>query len=132
MRRVLAVCAAIEIAAGAALMIAPALVVMLLFGAVQESAVAPVGRVTGIAMLALGVACLPGQSSPQGTASAFRGLLAYNLLIPAYLAYLATVGGVGGVLLWPTIGLHIAIAAALVWTRRARPAANFGGQQRGR
>jgi hypothetical protein len=45
-------------------------------------------------------------------------MLAYNMLIALFLAYLSIVEHIGGVLLWPAVALHVAVAASLVWTSR--------------
>jgi hypothetical protein len=42
-----------------------------------------------------------------------------NALIALYLAYLGMVGHFWGVLLWPAVALHTAVALLLVWTWRA-------------
>ena len=47
-------------------------------------------------------------------------MLAYNVLIALYLAYLGTAGHRGGVLLWPGVGLHAVVALGLVWTGRSK------------
>jgi hypothetical protein len=45
-------------------------------------------------------------------------MLTYNVLIALYLAYLGTVGHLGGVLWWPAVALHTVVALLLVWTWR--------------
>ena len=48
-------------------------------------------------------------------------MLAYNVLIAAFLAYLFASEHIGGVLLWPAVVLHAVVASLLIWTgRRAR------------
>ena len=56
----------------------------------------------------------------QSDSAAFRPMLAYNVLIALYLAYLGTAGHRGGVLLWPGVGLHAVVALGLVWTGRSK------------
>lgn len=60
MTRVLILAAVAEAATGAALLIVPSLVGRLLFGEELAGVAIPVARVTGIALIALGVACWPG------------------------------------------------------------------------
>ena len=60
MKRVLILAAVGEILTGAALLIVPSLVGRLLFGEGLTGVAVPVARVTGIALIALGVACWPG------------------------------------------------------------------------
>ena len=76
------------------------------------------GRVAGVSLLALGVACWPGRQRAESGAPAFRAMLIYNVLIALYLAYLGTVRHLAGVLLWPGVALHAVVALLLVWTWR--------------
>ena len=66
MKKVLLLAAISEIATGLALLIVPALVGRLLFGAELSGVAIPVARVLGIALVALGVACWPGRSARCG------------------------------------------------------------------
>jgi hypothetical protein len=107
-----------EAVMGLALLVYPAIVVRLLLGAAIASLDDPaavglvVGRVTGIALIALGVSCWP-----EGTALA--GMLTYSALMTLYLAYLGLGGVWVGVLLWPAVALHAALSALLfrMWLR---------------
>ena len=47
-----------------------------------------------------------------------RAMLVYNLLIALFLVYLFAVGHIGGVLLWPGVALHAAMALLLFWAWR--------------
>jgi len=106
------------VATGLALLVYPPIVVHLLLGAAIAGLDAPaavgivIGRVTGIALIALGVSCWPG-----GTALA--GMLTYSTLVTLYLAYLGVDGVWVGVLLWPTVVLHavLSVLLARVWLR---------------
>ena len=60
MKRVLVLAAVSEAATGVALLIVPSLVGQLLFGEELTGIAMTVARVTGIALIALGVACWPG------------------------------------------------------------------------
>jgi hypothetical protein len=60
MNRALIFAAVAEAATGAALLIVPSLVGRLLFGEGLTGVAIPVARVTGIALIALAVACWPG------------------------------------------------------------------------
>jgi hypothetical protein len=46
-------------------------------------------------------------------------MLAYNALIALYLAYCGVMEHFAGLLLWPGIGLHAAVALWLLWASRA-------------
>ncbi|HVP29324.1 MAG TPA: hypothetical protein VMW35_09215 [Myxococcota bacterium] len=106
MKRVLILAAVGEAATGAALLIVPSLVGRLLFGEVLAGVAIPVARVTGIALIALGVACFPG-GSPR------VGMLLYSAAVTLYLAYLGFAGGLGGILLWPAVVLHMTLSVLM-------------------
>jgi Ca2+/Na+ antiporter len=117
-RRILAFAALVEVGTGLVLMIDPAIVVTLLLGAEVSAVATLLGRFFGIALLALGLACWPSRRRAESGLPALRAMLIYNLLIALYLAYLGTVGHLGGLLLWPGVALHAVVALLLVWTWR--------------
>ena len=104
--KLLAIAAIAEIATGLALLAVPPLVGRLLLGAELSGVSIPVARVTGIALLALGVACWPG-------ATALCGMLTYNALATLYLLYLGIRGNWVGPLLWPVVVLHAILTPLL-------------------
>ena len=105
MKRVLILAAVGEAATGVALLIVPSLVGWLLFGEELTGVAIPVARVTGIALIALGVACWPG--------TPLVGMLTYSAAVTLYLAYVGFAGGVSGILLWPAVVLHVILTALL-------------------
>ena len=105
MKKVLILTAVAEAATGAALLIVPSLVGRLLFGEELTGVAIPVARVTGIALIALGVACWPGPP--------LVGMLTYSAAVTLYLAYVGFVGGLTGILLWPAVVLHVILTALL-------------------
>jgi hypothetical protein len=105
MRRVLIFAAVGEAATGLALLIVPSLVGLLLLGEELTGIAIPVGRVAGIALIALGVSCW--------SASPLVGMLTYSSAVTAYLAYLGFAGGLAGVLLWPAVALHLVLSLLL-------------------
>ncbi len=105
MKRVLILTAVGEAATGVALLIVPSLVGRLLFGEELTGVAIPVARVTGIALIALGVACWPGPP--------LVGMLTYSAAVTLYLAYVGFVGGLTGILLWPAVVLHVILTALL-------------------
>ena len=106
MKGVLVLAAVCEVATGLALLIVPSLVGQLLFGADLTGMAIPVARVTGIALIALGVACWPGPP--------LVGMLIYSAVITLYLAYVGSAGGLTGILLWPAVVLHGILTALLI------------------
>ena len=122
LRRTLAFAAIAESATGLALMIDPAIVVRLLLGADIDGTGTLLGRCFGIALLALGVACWPGRARAEFGVQAFYAMLAYNAPIALFLGYLGFVAHEGGILLWPAVALHAAVALLLIGFRtRERP-----------
>ena len=109
----LIVTAAVELATGAALLIAPSLTAGFMLGAGLDSSVAVmVGRVAGAALVSIGLTCwLERDCARNGPRTGLiTGLLAYNISIPALLTYAAVVENVSGIAFWPGIGLHSALA----------------------
>ena len=116
MKKVLTVAAVLEVATGMALLIVPSLVGRLLFGEEFTGIVTPVARVLGIALLALGVCCLPGST-------ALCGMLTYSGLATLYLLYLAIRGEWVGLLLWPVVAVHgiLTVLLARTWFQSRKP-----------
>jgi hypothetical protein len=111
MKILLTVAALAEGATGVALLATPSTVTRLLFGAEIAGAGEIVGRVAGISLIALGVACWPGGAVTQ----ALYGMLVYNLLATLCFIYVGLVGAWVGVLLWPAAAVHGVMTAALAW-----------------
>lgn len=105
MKWALAVSAVAEVATGLALLIVPSLVGQLLLGAELTGAAVTVARVTGIALIALGVACWPG--------TPLLGMLIYSAAVTLYLAYVGISGAATGMLLWPAVVLHAILTVLL-------------------
>ena len=126
-RKVLAFSSVAEVGTALVLMFDPALVVKLLVGADITAIAVVVGRCFGITLLALSVACWPGRGQAEGNAPAARGMLVYNALIALFLAYLFAAEHMSGILLWPAVVLHAAVALLLVWTWRERRSATASG-----
>jgi hypothetical protein len=81
------------------LLVVPSLAGHLLLGAELAGIAVPVARVTGIALIALGVACWPGPP--------LAGMLIYSGVVTPYLAYLGFAGGFTGILLWPVVAFAV-------------------------
>ena len=111
--RLLAFAAITEAATGIALILVPSLVGSLLLGAEFSDVAIIAGRVAGIALIALGVACWPG-----GTATRpLCGMLTYSVLVTFYLLYVAIRGESVGPLLWPVVAVHavLSLLLARIW-----------------
>jgi len=111
MRRVLAVAGVGEIATGLALLLVPSLVGQLLMGQELTGVALPLARVTGIALVGLGVACWPG--------TPLIGMWTYSSAVALYLAYVGLAGGPSGMLLWPAVAVHVTLSIFLTvaWWR---------------
>ena len=105
MKKALVFAAIAEAVTGLALLIVPSLVGQLLLGEKLTGIAIPVGRVAGMALIALGIACWPGPPPV--------GMLTYGTLVAVYLAYLGFAGGLAGVLLWPAVALHFILTTLL-------------------
>src|SRR5512136_702435 len=106
MKRVLVIASISEATTGLALLIVPALVGQLLFSTELTGIALTVARVTGIALIALGVACWPG--------TPLVAMLTYSAAVTLYLAYVGFAGGLTGILLWPAVVLHVILTALLI------------------
>lgn len=114
-RTLLIVTALAESATGVLLLVSPAFVVEVLLGASLEAPAAlVVARIAGAALISLGGACWLARD--DGPSRARRGLvtamLLYNCAAGAVLTTAAVNLRMAGVLMWPAIALHAALA---VW-----------------
>ena len=112
MKRLLTLTAIIEAATGLALIAMPFVVVRLLLNSEISGAALPLGRVAGVALLALGVACwLASNDTPS---SAARGLvsamLLYNIGATLILGAAGLGSGLVGLILWPAVLVHAGMA----------------------
>ena len=105
MKNLLTFAAAAEVATGIALLVVPSLVGQLLLGEELAGVAIPVARVAGITLIALGIACWPGPP--------IVGMLTYSAGVALYLAYLGLADGLGGILLWPAVVVHMILTALL-------------------
>ena len=106
MKKLLPFAAAAEAATGLALLVVPPLVGRLLLGVELSGVSVVIGRVTGIALIALGVAC-------RTARTARCGMLTYSTLASGYLAWLGFRGEWVGPLLWPAVGLYAVMTILL-------------------
>jgi hypothetical protein len=116
MKNVLKFAAIGEAATGLTLLIVPSLVSWLLLGTELTGFSIPIARVTGIALIALGIACWPCAT----VSCALCGMLTYSTLATLYLLYVAIGGQWVGPLLWPAVVLHavLTVLLARLWFKR--------------
>jgi hypothetical protein len=121
-RSLLVLTAVLEAATGVGLLAMPVMVVSLLLGASLESTGALViARVTGAAMLSLGLACWLARDDglTRPGRAIVTAMLVYNVVVAAVLAYAGAVLGLTGIGLWPAAGVHTALAVWCVVSLRS-------------
>jgi hypothetical protein len=121
MKKLLIFAAVSEAAAGLVMLVYPLIVVNLLFAAGITGAGIVMSRLAGISLIALGVACWPGNMAHRG----LFGMLTFGTLAMLYLVYLG-ITGMAGILLWPAVAVHAVLSILLVraWRKEQRtPAA---------
>jgi hypothetical protein len=112
MKTLLVVTAVVEMATGLALVLAPSGVASFLLGSPLDTPAALlVGRVAGVALLALGIACWLARRDEPGRAAAglIAPMLLYNAGVVVFLG-LALGGGLSGIGFWPAVLLHVVLA----------------------
>ncbi len=114
MNRLLTLTALIEAATGFGLIVMPSVVVRLLLGAEISGASIPLGRVAGVGLLALGVACWLASYDAQscGARGLVSAMVLYNLGTVVILGAAGLQSQSVGIALWPAVILHAAMA---VW-----------------
>jgi hypothetical protein len=105
MKKVLILTALAEGMTGLALLLVPSFVGRLLLGEAFTGVGIVSGRVAGIALIALGVACGPGPP--------VAGMLIYSASVALYLAYVGIVVGLTGIVFWPAVVIHLVLAVLL-------------------
>jgi hypothetical protein len=106
--------AAVEAVTGIILILVPSIFGRLLFGTGFPDIARGVARLTGIALLALAIACWPQQRNTLTNASAIRALLTYNLLAALFFCYWRLAYHSAGPLLWLAVAVHGAFAVLFV------------------
>jgi hypothetical protein len=97
---------------GVFLLALPSIVVHLLFGVEISGISLVLGRFGGICLVALSVACWPGNDARWP----FYGMLTYTDLVMIYLLVVGT-GGHAGILLWPAVLAHASLTVLLLLAR---------------
>jgi uncharacterized membrane protein len=108
------VAAVIEAGAGLALLGLPSFTASLLLGTSLDSPTAEsLARVGGAAIVALAIVCWLARRDVHSVASkgVVVALLFYNLAVAGVLAFAAFGLDLHGILLWPAVAFHIAMAA---------------------
>ena len=112
-RFVVGAAAWLEIIVGALFITVPDVLCLFLFGAKPEAIGMPLGRFAGIALVALGIACLPSRDAGSRR-NVVMDLFAFNAGVAILFAWVGVATALHGFLLWPVVILHAIIAAALL------------------
>jgi hypothetical protein len=118
------VTAILEAATGLILVLVPEVLLALLLGIKEASTdTRSVGRVAGAALLAIATSSWLARADSRTRAqlALVAGLLVYNSLVAVLLAIAGSVLAMAGVLLWPTVVAHSALAAWCVACLRGGP-----------
>jgi hypothetical protein len=117
-KRLLTVTALIETATGLGLILMPSVVVRLLLGSELLGAGISLGRLTGVALLTLGIVCWLASSDTQSCAA--RGIVTAMTLYHIGAVLILACAGLQlpavGIGLWPAVILHAAMAVWCVTT----------------
>jgi hypothetical protein len=112
MKSLLKLTALIEAATGLGLVVVPAVVVRILLGGELLGAGISLGRVAGMALLALGIACWFASFDTQSCSA--RGIVSamvlYNLGAVLILCAVGLQSQPAGIALWPAVILHVVMA----------------------
>ena len=119
-RMLLAIAAVAEILAGLALILLPDATMQLLFGGRPDGVGMMMGRVAGVALLALGVACWGARADSGGAARAgtVGAITLYNAGGGVLLILFAVTGQASGLVVWGVGLLHLALAAGFLASQR--------------
>ena len=115
MKNLLGISAIAELATGIVLLAAPALLSQILLGSTLDTAAGlAVARVSGVALVSLGLACWFGSRDTHSRACVgiVTAMLVYNLGVFMLLVSLRYGAGMTGIGLLPVSALHVALA---VW-----------------
>ena len=116
-QQVLAIACGLEAATGLGLLVAPSMVIRLVLGSEVADVPIIVSNLTGIALIALAIACWPRAGATSR--APYAGMFFYNLLAALLLGETAVAGTSGGILLWPVVVTHLGLAVLI-------PLASFG------
>ena len=113
MRSLLTISAILELITGLALVIMPTAVVSLLLnGSLTEATGMILGRIAGVALLSLAIACWQARNDSTFSIVMIRAMLLYDIGATTLLVYAALIEKFSAIGLWPAVLLH---AVLLTW-----------------
>ena len=107
----------IEIIVGASFILALNTQSQLIFGTTTAGSGVHFAQLAGIALIALGIACLPANHAATRRV-AVRTLLIYNIAAAIFFAWIGVATTLRGVVLWPVVILHTVLAIVLALSLR--------------
>lgn len=116
----IAAASALEILTGAAFIVNPPLLSLLLFGHGLDASAEIVCRTAGLVLACLAIGCWPRLTPAGRSTAALEALLLLNGLVSVYLIYLGVTGLAYGPLLWPAVLAHLlnTVLLARGWLRK--------------
>lgn len=111
-QKVMALACGLEAATGLGLLVAPSMVARLVLGSEVAGVAIIISNIAGVALIALAIACWPRAGAASG--APYVGMFVYNLLVALLLGETAVAGTVGGLMLWPVVVTHFALAALIL------------------
>jgi len=110
MKALLIVMAVGELLTGVALCIAPSVAISFLLNtSIGEDGGILVGRIAGIALVTLGLACWLSRNVAGTSLVMVRAMIIYNLGVAAFFIYGNLAEHISGIGLWPVVFLHIVL-----------------------
>jgi hypothetical protein len=122
-RQLLTFAAAFESLTGLTLILAPKATAVFILRAELNVVGVILGRVCGVALVALGIACWGARSDSESAARSgtLKAITFYNAGVGLLLVLFAAIGKTGRIALWSAGVLHLALAAAFAISyRRAK------------
>jgi thiol:disulfide interchange protein len=118
LKLLLTVIAFFEGITGLALLAVPSFFVSIVLGAtLHESSGILIGRLAGIALVSLAIACWSYRNEKQNSAGIFKAMLFYNMAAAGLLIY-ASLIGFSGMGLWPAAVLHIGLGVWCIFSNK--------------
>lgn len=124
--RLLTIAAVVECIVGLALVVLPGRIIALLLGVEPNVQGEMIGRLTGVALVAVGAACGGAAADTGGAAQSatIAAITLYNAGAGALLLLYAATGNAVGPVVWAVGALHVAFAAVLGFNALTRRTAH--------
>jgi hypothetical protein len=121
-KHLLKIVAVAEALTGVALIFAPEVAIVVLFGIEPGAGALMISRVGGLALLCLGVACWSASADPESRSGTgvLNAIAVYNVGAGALLCAFAASGEARGVVIWIAGIAHLGLGAAFVAARLTR------------